>query len=376
MIFPIVIGLGILSIFLLFILLKKNKILSDYHLIALILFFAGILGSQVLIENWPSVEVYIIIHFFNSYYLPVLTIYGLILLDGQNRFKAKWLWLYIYPFIYSTLLLLDVLVFNDYKTTSEIEALFFDPSDYQSFFHLSQYVYVIIVTLWLWKRINNYTTEIKNYHSSIENINLNWFRYFTLALLCHSIFGFLTFTSFTFDLVSNIEIAFGIEYIIFVFLMFYLCYHGIRQYSIAEFRLHAENNFQNVENELTAKEKYQSSTLDQEGIDSYFNEILRLFEEEKLFLEPQLKIEDLAKRVDITIHKASQVINSKSDKSFYEFVNQYRVEHFKKLLADPEKRKFTILSLGIESGFNSKASMNRVFKNFEGQSPKEFQQSI
>ena len=372
MIFLIVVGLSILSIFFLFIVSKREKVLTDYYLLAIIFFFSGILSSQILMENWPSIAIYFIVLFFNTYYFPVLVIYGLILLDGKNKLQKQWLWVYVYPMIYNLFIVLDVLVFSDYQSYSEIEALFTNPTTYQRFFYITQYIYVIVVLIWLWKKINQYTIKIKNYHATIEHIHLNWFRYFVLSLLGLSSFGFIVFVCFSLGLIDNIEVPFGIEYVIFLLLLFYLCYNGIKQYSLADIKVFSE---QETPNNDSPTAKYRSSSLDKERIDSYFNAIVQLFDKEELFLEPQLKIEDIAKRMEITIHNVSQIINSKSNKNFFDFVNRYRVEYFKRLLSDPEKRKFTILSLGIESGFNSKASMNRVFKKMEGQSPKEFQKN-
>ena len=372
MVFLIVIGLSILSIFFLFVISKKEKVLTDYYLLVIILFFSGILSSQILMEHWPTIPIYLIVLFFNTFYFPVLVTYGLILLDGKNKYLKRWLWVYIYPVIYSIFILLDVFVFGNYTTFDEIQELFFNPNPYQTFFYLTQYVYVIVLLIWLLRKLNRYTSSIKNYYASIENINLNWFGFFIQSLLGLTSFGFVVFTLFSLDVIDNIEIPFGLEYVLFVILLFYFCYHGIRQYSLVN--LKSNYNDEEVSPE-SPKGKYITSNLDKTSIDAYFRNISQLFDEEKLFLEPQLKIEDIAKRLEISIHKVSQIINSKSNKSFFDFVNRYRVEYFKKLLSDPDKRKFTILALGIESGFNSKASMNRVFKNFVGQSPKQFQKS-
>ena len=229
-----------------------------------------------------------------------------------------------------------------------------------------------MLLIWLLKKLKRYTSSIKNYYSSIENINLSWFRFFIQSLLGLTIFGFAVFSLFSLGVIEDIEIPFGLEYVLFIMLLFYFCYNGIRQYSLVNLK---RNYIDEGVSPETPKKKYLSSNLDKESIDVHFRNITKLFDEEKLFLEPKLKIEDIATRLDISIHKVSQIINSKSNKSFFDFVNRYRVEYFKKLLSNPDKRKFTILALGIESGFNSKASMNRVFKNFVGQSPKEFQKS-
>ena len=43
-----------------------------------------------------------------------------------------------------------------------------------------------------------------------------------------------------------------------------------------------------------------------------------------------------------------------------------------KLISDPDNNKFTILALGLDSGFNSKATLNRIFKKQTGYSPMEY----
>ena len=79
MVFLIVIGLSILSIFFLFVVSKKEKVLTDHYLLVIIFFFSAILSSQILMENWPTIPIYLIVLFFNTFYFPVLVTYGLIL---------------------------------------------------------------------------------------------------------------------------------------------------------------------------------------------------------------------------------------------------------------------------------------------------------
>ena len=68
----------------------------------------------------------------------------------------------------------------------------------------------------------------------------------------------------------------------------------------------------------------------------------------------------------------SQIINELEGKNFYEFVNQYRIEEFKRLVSFPKNHQFTLLSLAFECGFNSKSSFNRYFKKSTGQTPSQY----
>ena len=58
--------------------------------------------------------------------------------------------------------------------------------------------------------------------------------------------------------------------------------------------------------------------------------------------------------------------------NFNEFINQYRVEAFKKISKDPSKAHITLIGLAFECGFNSKTVFNTYFKKETGMTPKEF----
>ncbi|WP_449397875.1 helix-turn-helix domain-containing protein [Chryseobacterium wanjuense] len=66
------------------------------------------------------------------------------------------------------------------------------------------------------------------------------------------------------------------------------------------------------------------------------------------------------------------MINAGFQKNFFQYVNEYRIEHAKKLLKDNSKNKLSILGIAYESGFNSKTSFNTTFKKLTNQTPSEF----
>ncbi len=59
-------------------------------------------------------------------------------------------------------------------------------------------------------------------------------------------------------------------------------------------------------------------------------------------------------------------------KNFSDFVNNYRIEEFKSKIQDPGNKKYTILSIAMDCGFNSKSSFNTVFKKLTGQTPTQY----
>lgn len=99
--------------------------------------------------------------------------------------------------------------------------------------------------------------------------------------------------------------------------------------------------------------------------------LIALLKVESLYLEPGLNVSQVAEKLDVTPATLSQVINSYFEKSFRNLINDYRIEDVKKKLLDPDN-KASVLSLALESGFNSEASFYRVFKNSTGLNPKAF----
>jgi YesN/AraC family two-component response regulator len=100
--------------------------------------------------------------------------------------------------------------------------------------------------------------------------------------------------------------------------------------------------------------------------------IMVLMEQEKLYQETELTLQQLATKLRLPTYQVSQIINEGLKKNFYDLVNGYRVEEAKRLLQDPKNENYTILSVGFEAGFNSKTTFNTVFKKFTGMSPTEF----
>lgn len=105
--------------------------------------------------------------------------------------------------------------------------------------------------------------------------------------------------------------------------------------------------------------------------ESHIDQLQSLFESQQPFLR-ELRIKEIADQLNLTVQQLSYLINQHIGLSFQDFVNTYRVNHFKAAVQNGEHREKTLLGIALESGFSSKATFNRAFKNIEGISPSAY----
>ncbi len=129
-----------------------------------------------------------------------------------------------------------------------------------------------------------------------------------------------------------------------------------------------------VVEEMRGGDKYRKSPLDDDLALEYAERIVRHMEEHRAFADEDITLQKLAGDLSIPPHHVSQVLNSTLKKNYYTFINTYRVEEAKKLLARKEAGSMTILEIAGIAGFKSKSVFNAVFKEFTGLTPKEFRE--
>ena len=93
---------------------------------------------------------------------------------------------------------------------------------------------------------------------------------------------------------------------------------------------------------------------------------------EKPFLDANINIETMAKRLSLPERTLSRILNQHFGKNFFEFINERRIEEAKQLLADSNKKEMTILDILAESGFSSKSTFNAIFKKYVGITPSQY----
>jgi AraC-like DNA-binding protein len=119
--------------------------------------------------------------------------------------------------------------------------------------------------------------------------------------------------------------------------------------------------------------KYESKKIENEEAESLILLLNQAVEEEQFYRNTNIKLNDVAKHLNISSHKLSQLLNDNLGKSFALFINECRIKEAKKLLK--ENNQYTLEAIGFEAGFSSKSTFYATFKKIVGQTPAEFKKS-
>ncbi len=94
------------------------------------------------------------------------------------------------------------------------------------------------------------------------------------------------------------------------------------------------------------------------------------------YRDPELSLSSLAEKLELTTHELSRIINTVLKKSFNDFINEYRVGDVVQKMQDQAFAHITLLGIAYESGFNSKTTFNRAFRQMTGKSPFEYKNEL
>lgn len=118
--------------------------------------------------------------------------------------------------------------------------------------------------------------------------------------------------------------------------------------------------------------RYRSNPIEREKQDAIQIKIKEAMDVERIFLNSELTIDDLASAINEGSRSVSQVINERFEQSFFDLVNTYRVQESERIFKDNKDPNKTILEVIYEAGFNSKSSFNTQFKKRTGMTPTEY----
>lgn len=118
--------------------------------------------------------------------------------------------------------------------------------------------------------------------------------------------------------------------------------------------------------------KYVKSGLNDEAFERLKSRLANLMLNEQAYLNPDLTLPKLSKLVCCSVNHLSQVINSGFGMSFFDYLNQYRVEEAKRLLVAPDNCGQAIITVAYEVGFNSNSAFYTAFKKSCGRTPAQY----
>lgn len=277
--------------------------------------------------------------------------------------------------------------------------------------HFAAILCAVFILLWALRELPRFERALKEEYSYAEYINLHWLRGVILLFFC-------LLMLWVYD-----SMASGVRYdnlFLFNSLVMWIaacfCFYrqlvvinAVKSYFVAPSEDNAETNLDAAENDLDkamahleAAEADQNAPhahtqpesvaetvaepqpvaeqpvepepeelkLQQEA--AFAERMYLLFEKEHVYLNPRLRLSELAMLLGTNRTYLSQYFNQNCESTFYDFVNDYRIHHAKLLLHSTDD---TLETIAMNSGFNSLSTFRRAFVQREGMSPIEFRAS-
>jgi len=222
---------------------------------------------------------------------------------------------------------------------------------------------VTIVLIMLWKSLKKYHEEPDSYHSGIFKSKLSWLK--TLLILQFIFIVFWGYSATQFALTDNFDYSSDLLLVATSVLIYIMGYIGTQKIRVQEERKQIRLlNF--------SEQDYPISNGTKNKHIFTLEEILI---KERKFLDQTITLSKLAEELQLSKSHLSRIINSELNMSFSEYVNSLRVNEAKKLIINPAFSKYTLVSIGLEAGFNSKTTFNNTFKKLTGQTPSQFRRN-
>ena len=124
----------------------------------------------------------------------------------------------------------------------------------------------------------------------------------------------------------------------------------------------------------TNGKKYAKSRLSSRRVDEYKDRLSQIMQCEQAYLQPDLTLPKLAAMAGCSVNHLSQVINSGLGISFFDYLNQHRIEYAKELLSEHDPHRRAILNIAFAAGFNSNSAFYAAFRKSSGLTPAQYRQ--
>ena len=371
---------GIIFSVLLFVRGRRDERLSDTLLGWLLLLLAiklsfWMLGFAGWFDTHDGFSTFMFYFPFSNVLLigPLLYFYFLSLTNANFKFTKAHLRHFILPAIYLLLVVLkcavDFIFYYPFAETSQshfatkgpwadvLNDYIIDTIAYASF------IYYLFLTIRSYKK---YQTYVEQNFSTTEPIAFSWIK----NILYASAIGILIFL--VFEIISLLTQAGG--YVFFWYPYFALgviiYYISIAGYQTGNRSLH-QLHFQPETTPIAqVPPTLPSSDVDIDG--SLKTDLQALMATAKPYLDSELSLAGLSKKMGIQPSVLSKLINEKFSQNFNDFINEYRVNEVIEKIKKGEHKQQTLLGIAFDAGFNSKATFNRAFKKSTSLSPKDW----
>jgi AraC-like DNA-binding protein len=236
-------------------------------------------------------------------------------------------------------------------------------------------IYYFMVSLKSYKKYQNRIVQELSYADSVIYKWVQLFLICLILILTARIIFIVLFPNF-----GSFRLKYW-YYLVFSILIYFLTLKGythlITTINLNYLQKNAARTFlDNAENNHLVEAKPFQKPLSEGQLSQHKIDLGFTFEQERLFENPQLSLQDVAAKMEWSLRETSQIINQGFGKNFNDFVNAYRVDAVKEKLAKGEQAHHTLLAIALDCGFNSKSTFNRVFKRITEQTPLEYLNSI
>lgn len=220
--------------------------------------------------------------------------------------------------------------------------------------------------------LGDYKRKIAEYFSTNINSKFNWIKVF--LILYTVLFAYNLLQDFVNAIIVEISYYQGWWYYFTSgIVVIYLGFKGYNS-TVAEFKEKDVASFINQKSNKLHSTKIR--VLHDEKHDESLSYITKYMSEEKPYLDPSLTLVDLANLLKISREELSLLINRGLGIRFNDFINSYRIKEFKSFIVEGLHKNMSLYGLALDSGFNSKATFNRVFKKEESMSPSQYAQLV
>ncbi|MEM6301542.1 MAG: helix-turn-helix transcriptional regulator [Pseudomonadota bacterium] len=349
---------------------------------------------------------------------PLLFLYALTLVGGELRLRHSWHFLPMVAYFLALNMgyweltrlqqtdLVNYIWSNraDSATAAELSVLF--PTTWTPFveFHLHSLFFTIqlaVYCVWVLKLIQQHNSRLLRHYSSVDQMNLRWLRSLVYAVLAFLglLLIFYLIPAIAYDTVdfgsaqANVQNLFlvAVIYGIGIAALFQptifrganLDHANPAQATLLETSTISSTSSASQSNdekrpieECDQNEKYQRSGMSMEDAQRFHVCLMDIMQKEQLYLKNDLTLTDLADAAGLSTHQVSQVINSQMNHNFFSFVNNYRIQYAKTLLAASETKNMPIVELAFEVGFQSKSAFYEAFKRVTEMTPTQFKKSV